>query len=228
MARYKIADNPFRDTLFENEECVEFETVGKIKVKTIVNKDVWYSYLKNHSWTAIKSGNRITVKTSIDKQSKAVWRVIVEHEYDELDYWGATIDHINNNPLDNRLSNLRVFSTAVLNSTNILSKYKASDMHYIYRQGSKDNPNGYKVHYGLARKIYYENFSVADYGSAEEALKAAKKYRDELVIKSREQVINEMVRKTRNIEFERGLRDKIQAGELDEVYLILRKYGILE
>lgn len=148
----------------------------------------------------------------------------MNHEYSELDYWGTTIDHINNNPLDNRLKNLRIFNTSILNSTNISSKYSESDIH---RQGSKDKTNGYKVHYNLAGKTYYKNFSVKEYGSAQEAIKAAKKYRDEFVIPEREKIIIEMMRKTRSIEFERGLRDMLNAGEFDEVIKILRKYNVV-
>lgn len=36
-----------------------------------------------------------------------------------------------------------------------------------------------------------------------------------------------MLRKTRNVEFERGLRDKLKAGELDEVLMILKKYNVI-
>ena len=34
--------------------------------------------------------------------------------------------------------------------------------------------------------------------------------------------------KARSIEFERGLRDKLDAGERTEVFTILKKYGVLE
>ena len=36
-----------------------------------------------------------------------------------------------------------------------------------------------------------------------------------------------MVKKTRHIEFERGLRDMLKEGEGDEVKKILKKYGVL-
>lgn len=57
-------------------------------------------------------------------------------------------------------------------------------------------------------------------------MEAAKLYREKHVIKVREAVISEMIRKTRNIEFERGLCDKIAAGEIDEIVEILRKYDV--
>lgn len=227
MARYKKANNPYREEIIDGLECVIFQTAGKEQHEVIVDKRTWYAYLKEYSWTAIRSGTRIEVKTSIDKQSNRIWRVIVEHEYDELDYWGATIDHINNNPLDNRICNLRIFSTSILNSTNISSKYENVGMKYIHRQGSIEKPNGYKVHYNLAGRTFYKNFSVSDYGSVEDTIIAAQKYRDEIVTVEREKVISEMLQKTRNVEFERGLRDKLSAGERDEVLQILKKYGII-
>ena len=36
-----------------------------------------------------------------------------------------------------------------------------------------------------------------------------------------------MLRKTRNVEFERGLRDKLRAGELEEILILLKKYKII-
>lgn len=43
----------------------------------------------------------------------------------------------------------------------------------------------------------------------------------------REKVINEMLRKTRYIEFERGLRDMLRAGEKEDVVEILKAYNLL-
>lgn len=100
-------------------------------------------------------------------------------------------------------------------------------MQYIYKQRSKEMTNGYKVHYNLSGETFYKNFSVADFGSAEKALNAAKQFRDETVFQQREQLISEMIKKTRDIEFERGLRDKIQAEEIEEIRIILKKYGVI-
>ncbi|MCI2105416.1 MAG: hypothetical protein LKK00_01665 [Intestinimonas sp.] len=221
-----MAINPYRYLTYEGEECVEFETVGKNKFKVIVDKKCWDEYLSNYSWTAIISKSRVNVKTSINKQSQRIWRLIIEHEKEEIDYWGSTIDHENNNPLDNRLSNLRIFNTSLLNTTNVSSKYKKSDMQYIHKQG-RPKIVGYKVHYNLGGKTFYKNFSIRDYGSEEAALSAAKQYRDNVVLKSREKTINDLVKKCRDVEFERGLKNKIQASEIDEIIKILKKYGFI-
>jgi hypothetical protein len=37
-----------------------------------------------------------------------------------------------------------------------------------------------------------------------------------------------MIKKTRDIEFERGLRDKLQNNGKDDVLKTLKKYGIIE
>ena len=228
MGKCKVGNNPYKDVIIDGSECVIFRTVGKEVHDVIVDKRTWYGYLKQYSWTAIRNGSRINVKTSIDKQSNRLWRVIVEHEYEELDWWGATVDHINNNPLDNRICNLRLYNAAILNSTNVSSKYGQRGMQYIHKNGNKNNPSGFKIHYNLAGKTFYRNFGVSEYGSIEKALEAAQKYRDETVTIERENVINEMLKKTRSIEFRRGLRDMLRAGERDEVLAILKDYGLFD
>ena len=59
-------------------------------------------------------------------------------------------------------------------------------------------------------------------------MKAAKEYRDKYVIADREQRIEEIKHKLRNVEFERGLRDKIKAGEFEEIIDILKKYDVVK
>lgn len=225
MKEKKMAKNPYKYLTYEGKECVEFETNGKNKYKVIVNRSSWESYLSDYSWTAIVVNSRVNVKTSINKQSQSIWRVIVECEYEELDYWGSTIDHKNNNPLDNRISNLRIFNTALLNSTNISSKYKEKDMQYIYRQG-RPISTGYKVHYNLGGETFYKNFGIKQYGTDQLALSAARNYRDTIVLQARENLIENLIKKCRDIEFERGLINKMKAGEMKEVKDILGKYGL--
>lgn len=224
MPRRSIEKNPFEYIIFEGQECVRFQTVGKYKYDVIVDKKAWDEYLSKHTWTVTMQGKRPSIKTSINNQTTFIWRMIIEHEKGELDCWGTTIDHINHNPLDNRLTNFEVYNSAILNSSNISSKFEDEDRQYIHTV-----TGGYKIHYSLAGKPYYIGFFGAKkYGSYEKALEAAKEYRDKYVIPEREVLINEMIRKTRNIEFERGLRDKIAAGETDEIIAVLRKYGIVQ
>lgn len=228
MPRGPIEDNPFEYVTYEGEKCVRFTTTGKHKFSVIVDKAAWDRYLCNHSWsvTMDKKSGRASVKTSIENQTVFLWRFIIEHEKDEIDYWGTTIDHINNNPLDNRLSNLRIYN-AMLNGSNVSSKFDDEDRRFIHEV--KGGSGGYKIHYSLGGKPYYVDFfSIAKYGSKEAALEAAKEYRDKYVIADREQKIEEIKHKLRNIEFERGLRDKIVAGEIDEILDVLHKYEVFD
>jgi len=75
---------------------------------------------------------------------------------------------------------------------------------------------GYKVHTNVFDETIYKNFKT---------LEKARIYRDKVVIPYIETRVTEMMKKTRDIEFVRGLRDKLNNGEKDEVLEILKKYG---
>jgi hypothetical protein len=216
--------NSFELIDINGTRCVRFKTKGKKQVDVIVDENSWNDYLSSYSWTAIgrPGSSRVDVKTSIDKQSQAIWRVIVEREFDEVSWWGSTIDHKNNDPLDNRKSNLQVFSTAILNSTNISSKYSSDGMQFIHKQGK----TGYKFHCNLGGKTYYRNFGQRTYGSLSAALLAAKEYRDQWVKNERPKIIAFLIKKTQKIEFERGLRDLLNNGEQEHIQYVLSKYEI--
>ena len=228
MPRGPADTNTFQYIVYEGQECVQFQTTGKYRVDVLVDRDAWDNYLSQHTWTVTmnKSG-RASVKTSIDNYTCFIWRLIIEHTYGELDYWGRTIDHINNNPLDNRISNLRLCN-AMLNGANISSKFDDEDRRYIHENKNKTGGlAGYKIHFNVGGKAYYvASFSVSEYGSPAAALNAAKEYRDKHILQERERIIQEIERKSRNIEFERGLRDKLAVGETDEIVQILERYGI--
>jgi hypothetical protein len=208
-----MAKNEHKEVVIDGTACIEFKCDGKNQVWVLVDKITWDKYLHQYHWTAIKKGNYITVKTSNKKHSLKLTKIIAEQEYSEIDYWGNTIDHINNNPLDNRLKNLRIYNSK-LNATNIKSKFKTDNNHLIHEQ-----PGGkYKVHTNIFDETLYRHFQTLD---------EARKYRDEHVIPYIENKIEEMKKKTRDIEFERGLRDKLKNSEMDEVLTILRKYGVV-
>lgn len=42
-----------------------------------------------------------------------------------------------------------------------------------------------------------------------------------------EKRVNELKKKTRDVEFERGLRDKINNSEMDEILSVLKKYQVI-
>lgn len=212
--------NKFKYIVLNNEKCVLFTTSGKYKKEVLVDSSTWDSYLNKYNWTVINRPNYPIIKTSINKLSVRIYRLIIEKEYSELDYWGKSIDHINNNSLDNRLRNLRIY-TSKLNSTNVSSKNKKNDMHLIFAQYSKTKKrgiyiNGYKVQTNIFDEVIYKHFGT---------IQEAKDFRDQFVIPYIEKKISDMEKKNRDIEFERGLRDKLQNGELGEVRHILEKYG---
>jgi hypothetical protein len=188
----------------------------------IVDARVWDEYVNKYNWTILKNRNGYyTVKTSIKNLSVRLYRMIGEKEFDELDYWGNTFDHINNNPLDNRIKNLQI-SNSKLNSTNILSKNQQDDMHHIFPQYSRrltgNIITSYKVHKNIFDEVVYRNFPT---------IELAKSYRDNELLPYVNNRIVDMKKKTRDIEFERGLRDKLVANEKGEIIEILRKYNII-
>jgi len=205
--------NEYKEVIIEGATCVEFISGGKFQKNVWVDKKAWDEYLHEYHWTAIKNGKYFTIKSSKNKHSVRLHRVIIEHEYSELDYWGNTIDHRNNNSLDNRLKNLRIYNSK-LNATNIKSKFESDNDHLIHKQRG----GGYKIHTNVFDETIYYNFKTKE---------EAREYRDREVIPYIKARVSEMIKKTRDIEFERGLRDKLNNNEKEQALDILRKYGIL-
>jgi hypothetical protein len=211
-SRKKAKQNIYEEVTRDGVICIEFMTGGKYQEKVLVDKEAWDKYLHEYHWTAIKKGNYTSIVTTRDTLAMRLHRIIIENEKVELDYWGNTIDHINNNPLDNRLSNLRIWNSK-LNATNIQSKYQVDNNHLIYKQ-----KKGYKVHFNIFDEPKYQNFQT---------LEDARKWRDTEAIPLIKEKVQEMIVKTRNIEFERGLRDKLVNNEKQEVLEILRRYNVI-
>jgi len=206
-------ENSYKEVMIDGTACIEFITGGKIQERVLVDQKPWYEYLHQYHWTAIKKDNRITVVSTINNRPQVrLYRVIVEHENPELDWWGNTIDHRNNNPLDNRQINLEI-GNSKFNTTNIKSKFEGENNHLIH----KLIRGGYKIHTNVFDETIYKSFDT---------LEKARAYRDQVVIPYIESRIVDMIKKTRDIEFERGLRDKLNSNEKGEVLEILKKYGI--
>lgn len=221
MSKVLSAKNEYDIILIDEKEFVEFKTGGKYCYKVIVDKHTWENYLHKYHWTvSVNKSDRKVVKTSINKHSKSLYRLIIENECDIIDYWGNCIDHINNNVFDNRLENLRIYNSK-LNCTNIKSKYEEEDMHLIYPQRNKKDGGyityGYKVHANIFDETVYKSFAN---------LEDAKNYRDTVLQPYINKRIEDMKKMTRDIEFERGLKHKLEYGEKKEILNILEKYGL--
>lgn len=110
-------------------------------------------YISRHSW---------------NKESKTSKRILLHREifekYNGVLPAGAKIDHVNGEPLDNRLSNLRICSQA-----QNLRNYRASYRNKLRRLNVEKYPNGYRVmmHMNTKQKRVhlgvYPNLEVATF-----------------------------------------------------------------
>ena len=57
------------------------------------------------------------------------------------------------------------------------------------------------------------------------SLEDAKDYRNREVPKNRNRVLEDLIKKNRDIEFERGFKDKLKNGEIEEITEIMSNYG---
>lgn len=208
--------NSFKYAEIDGEVVVIFTTNGKYKVDVIVDEDYWVNYINKYSWTACrKADGRFEVRTNINGASKILYRLIAEKVYGELLIYGRQIDHKNRNHLDNRKSNLRPVCQR-LNTNNITSKNE-----HIFTVKNNTKKRGYfetyKVNMNINGESYYEHFKT---------IEEAELYRDMVLYPLKAQEMLNIMKKDRDIEFERGLLLKIQSNELDEVYQILGKYNI--
>jgi hypothetical protein len=203
--------NEFRIEEVEGVECVIFKTNGKTELEVIVDRLTWFGYLNKYSWTVNGNKNNtgrgsLEVKASINGVSKSIYRFIAETEFGELFTYGREIDHINLNPLDNRVCNLRPVSPR-FNSNN-----KNRKNIYVQNNGTR-----FKASMNIDGVNHYKLFMT---------IEEAENYRDNVLIPLKEKEIIKLQKRDRDIEFERGLMSKIEHGELDEILEILNKHNI--
>lgn len=144
---------------------------------------------KNLSWVSKKVGDHAGTfdrttgywKTSVNGKSFLVHRIIWSLFNGEIPA-GMVIDHIDRNPENNKIDNLRLV-TAIINSRN-------SSMYSTNSSGTTgvcywepiNRPARYSAHWREDGKLRSKTFSVAKYGK-EEALKLATEYRKEMIEK---------------------------------------------
>lgn len=116
----------------------------------------------------------------INGQMWAVHRIIywlINGDFDNTLY----VDHIDRNPFNNTISNLRLLSQAD-NSRNI-SKRETKETPMGVRQVSQSS---YQAYFTEDNKLVVKYFHVKDYGTMENALLAAIAYREDAISRLRE------------------------------------------
>ena len=209
-ARHK--ENKYKSIEIDGKEYIEFVTNGKYSEKVIVDKDMWFEHLNKYSWTItgkINLNSAKSVKTSIKGVSISLSIFIIRCIYKELFTYNREIDHINTNPLDNRLENLRIVNRRI---------NMANQNNNILQHCGKSGKKCWQVHVNLDGIKYAKYFKT--YIEAE-------KYFEDFVIPSKLETIKKLEKKDRDIEFERGLISKIDNGELRDILEILSKYKII-
>jgi hypothetical protein len=202
--------NDYREYLIGGEQIV-LMTPNNLKgnvVEVIVPKKVWEEKLCNVNWGIQwerKDDTKIKlIQARIDGTIKPIHRAIYEYYHGKEQCYNRQIDHLNNNPLDNRLCNLRAVPSAI-NGIN-----KAMRI-------NKTSKGTFKVYITIGEDKYQKEFYN---------LEDAKEYQKEIE-ELRKKEIDTLLKYDRYAEFKRGLEDMIKHGEMFIVRKILSDKGIL-
>lgn len=153
---------------------------GNIVDSAIVDDDLWHS-LSNFGWNR-HSINEKYIQATINKKSIKIHRYIMNQYDDDI-----KVDHIDNNPLNNKISNLRL-ATIKQNGYNKKKSEKTANtykgvriINNIYRAviskdgkfydlGSYENEIQAAIAYNLKAKILFGNFAKLNTIDIEEDL----------------------------------------------------------
>ena len=128
-----------------DDNSVLIETTGKLKCKTLIDKKFYDDIVGKFSLNINK--NYVNVYDSKNNKIRVLHRFIYyELEKNELNKDKPFIDHINNNPIDNRLSNLRDVTYEENSHNRSKNKNTTSKYYGVKYNKSRNYWNG-RLHY---------------------------------------------------------------------------------
>lgn len=146
---------------------------------------------KNNSWMCRNIGDLAGTlmkggywRVSVDRKAYLVHRIIWELFNGSIAE-GLVIDHIDKNPSNNKISNLRLVTVAVNTRNSSMYSTNTSGFNGVSFWQPKDRPPRYTAHWREDGKLKTKTFSVAKYGK-ELALELATNYRKLMIEKLNE------------------------------------------